>query len=360
MEWKDESKIIALINRDFDEVEKMPTYPNYIFLNNGVYDIHAKTLDKYSTNFIVNKKIDNAYNTSAKCPIFLKFLNDCMCGDEDLIRSIQEIIGYILVDSNKAQKFFLLYGVGSNGKSVLCDVIINMIGRDNISSVSIKQIKGNFTASCIVGKKANISSENEADFETEKLKAITSGDVITVDVKYVQPYEYRPTCKMIFASNNLPNTYDNSHGFYRRLMIIPFNRIFKDNEQDVNLIDKLIKEREGILMWALEGLHRLIENNHKFTESEALKLAIKSYKESQDPVYMFFRENMNEERDNRINRKEILEKYVFWATQNLIDTKGTDKPSKFWNELRRVSATEGIEETKSKNDRFIKHLGWVA
>ncbi|HFL3582400.1 hypothetical protein [Clostridioides difficile] len=42
-----------------------------------------------------------------------------------------------------------------------------MIGRDNISSVSIKQMKGNFTASCIVDKKANISSESEADFETE-------------------------------------------------------------------------------------------------------------------------------------------------------------------------------------------------
>ncbi|HFL3582401.1 hypothetical protein [Clostridioides difficile] len=64
----------------------------------------------------------------------------------------------------------------------------------------------------------------------------------------MQPYEYRPACKMIFASNNLPNIYDNSHGFYRRLMIISFSRIFEDNEQDVNLIDKLIKERECILM----------------------------------------------------------------------------------------------------------------
>lgn len=359
---KTESKIIELIDRDFDEVKKIPVYEDYIFLDNGIYDIHTKKLEEYSPKIIAVKKINNVYNTNAKCPIFLQFINDCMCGDQDLIKCIQEIMGYVLIDNNKAQKFFLFYGIGSNGKSVLCDVIINMMGRDNISSLSIKQIKGNFTPSCIVGKKANISSENEADFETEKLKAITSGDIMTIDVKYAQPYDYRPTCKMIFATNNLPNTCDNSHGFYRRLIIIPFNRVFKEHEQDVNLIDKLIEEREGILMWSLEGLHRLIENNYKFTESEIVKSVIRSYKDSQDPVYMFFRENMNEERDNRIKRKEILERYVFWAAQNTIHTKGTDNSNKFWNELRRVSMMEGIhiQETKSKNDRFIKHLGWKA
>ncbi|HBF2439805.1 hypothetical protein [Clostridioides difficile] len=52
---------------------------------------------------------------------------------------------------------------------------------------------------------------------------------------------------------------------------------------------------------------------------------------------------MNEEIDNRINKKEILERYVLWVFQNLIDIKGTDKTFKFWSELRRVSVTEGID-----------------
>ena len=71
----------------------MPTYPNHIFLDNGIYDIQTKTLQKYSTDFIVGKKIEN----------------DCMCGDVDLIRSIQEIIGYILVDSKKLKSSFILW-----------------------------------------------------------------------------------------------------------------------------------------------------------------------------------------------------------------------------------------------------------
>ncbi|HFL3582399.1 hypothetical protein [Clostridioides difficile] len=97
------------MNRDFDELEKMPTYPNHIFLDNGIYDIQTKTLQKYSTDFIVGKKIENIYNTNAKCPMFLKFINDFMCGDVDLIRSIQEIIGYILVDSKKLKSSFILW-----------------------------------------------------------------------------------------------------------------------------------------------------------------------------------------------------------------------------------------------------------
>lgn len=237
-----------------------------------------------------------------------------------------------------------------------------MLGRDNTSSISLNQFKKDFTASCIVGKKANISSENEANFETEKLKAISSGDTITIDVKYKDPYEYRSTCKLIFASNTLPNTLDNTHGFYRRLLIIPFNRVINDSEKDVYLFDKLADEIEGIIVWALEGLHRLIENNYKFTESEATKSLLLSYRENQDPVYLFFKEKLKHEINNKIDKKDLISTYIEWIKENSIDSNGTESTSKFWKELKRVSLLEGIkiEEVKSRNCRFIRHLGWVA
>lgn len=359
---KNESKIITLIDRDYDILKELPSYDQYIFFNNGVYNIATKELEDYNPKLVVMNKITNNYNKDAKCPLFLRFINDCMCGDDELIKCIQEIMGYVLVDTVKAQKLFLFYGTGSNGKSVLCDLITYMLGKVNVSSISLNQFKKDFTVSCIVGKKANISSENEANFETEKLKAISSGDPITIDVKYKDPYEYKSTCKLIFASNTLPSTKDNTHGFYRRLLIIPFNKIISEDERDVDLIDKLCCELEGIIMWALEGLHRLINNNFKFTESNTARLTLESYRESEDPVYLFFKEKLKLEKNNKIDKKELISTYIDWVKCNSIDSNGTESTSKFWKELKRVSMSQGIkiEETKSKNSRFIKHLGWVA
>lgn len=357
-----ESEIITLINRDYDMLKELPSYSEYIFFENGVYNVLTKELESYNPRLVVINNISNNYNKNAECPLFLKFISECMCGDKELISCVQEIMGYTLADTSKAQKLFLFYGIGSNGKSVLCDLIMHMLGRENTSSISLNQFKKDFTASCIVGKKANISSENEANFETEKLKAISSGDTITVDVKYKDPYEYRSTCKLIFASNTLPNTADNTHGFYRRLLIIPFNRIISDSEKDVDLFDKLIGEIEGITVWALEGLHRLIDNNYKFTESEATKSLLLSYRENQDPVYSFFKEKLKHDKNNKIDKKDLISTYIHWIESNSIDSNGTESSSKFWKGLKRVSMLEGIkiEEVKSRNSRFIKHLGWVA
>lgn len=359
---KNESKIITLIERDYDTLKELPSYDEYIFFENGVYNIETKEFEDYNPKLVVMNRIANKYNKNAQCPLFLKFISECMCGDEELIKCIQEIMGYVLIDTAKAQKLFLFYGIGSNGKSVLCDLIMHMLGKGNVSSISLNQFKKDFTVSCIVGKKANISSENEANFETEKLKAISSGDSITVDVKYKEPYEYRSTCKLIFASNTLPNTADNTHGFYRRLLIIPFNRVISDSEKDVDLIDKLTCEIEGIIIWALEGLHRLMDNNFKFTESNVAKSILSSYRESQDPVYLFFKEKLKLDKNNKIDKKDLISTYIDWIKCNSIDSNGTESTSKFWKELKRVSMLEGIEieETKSKNSRFIKHLGWVA
>ena len=270
-----------------DILTQIPKYSNYVFLENGIYNIGTRKLEKFTPNFIIVYKIRTKNNQEATCPEFLNFINQAMMGDKELIMVIQEMIGFCLVDCCNAQKFFLLYGVGSNGKSLLGDVIRNVLGDENVSSVSVNQMKDNFVVSSIDGKKANISSENEANFETEKIKAISSGDVISFDIKYKMPYEYRPTCKLIFISNTLPNTYDNSLGFYRRLMIIPFNNIVKPEQKDVNLTQKLIQEKEGILLWALEGLNRLVSNNYNFTKSETIEKMLKEYKDSQDPVHMF-------------------------------------------------------------------------
>lgn len=357
-----ESYLIEIINRDFEFIENLPIYENYIFFENGIYNIQTKKLEKYNPNILATYKINNKYTFGSNCNMFLRFINTITNNDKELTMLIQEIMGYTLVNNTKAQKFFLFYGEGGNGKSVLESVIRIMVGKENTSSVSLEQLKSNFLVSNIVGKLVNIASENESDFEVEKLKAITSGDSITIDQKYKDPYQYTPTCKMIFISNSLPNTSDNSYGFYRRLIIVPFNKTIKIEERDVNLTSKLIDEMDGIVQWAISGLERLVENNYQFTNSSEVSRVMDKYKEEQDPVYLFYKDKLKYKLGARTNKKNILQSYALWLNTRMISPRGTDSSSKFWKELRRVAKSQSIEfeETKSGNYYYIKNIELVA
>lgn len=357
-----ESFIVTIINRDFEFITEIPIYENYIFFENGIYSLKTKKLESYTPNILATYKINNKYIVGSRCDRFISFINTITNNDNELAMLIQEIMGYALVNNTKAQKFFLFYGEGSNGKSVLEALIRAMVGKDNTSSVSLEQLRSNFVIGNIVGKLVNIASENESDFEVEKLKAITSGDSITIDQKYKEPYQYTPTCKMIFISNSLPNTSDNSYGFYRRLVIVPFNKTIKSDERDVNLTYKLLNEIEGIVQWAIAGLERLEKNNYQFTNPKEVSRVMDKYKEEQDPVYLFYKDKLIYKVGVRTNKKKILESYLLWLNAKMISPRGTDSSSKFWKELRRVTKSESIEldETKSGNYYYIKNFELVA
>ena len=112
----------------------------------------------------------------------------------------------------------------------------------------------------IVDKSLNIANENELGgaISTESLKALISGDPINISRKFKKAINVKSNIKLIFLLNTLPDTLDNTHGYYRKILIIPFNRVFKCDEMDKDLPEKVSEELSGVLNWALEGAERLI------------------------------------------------------------------------------------------------------
>jgi putative DNA primase/helicase len=177
-------------------------------------------------------------------------------------------MGYCLSNSVKAHKMFIFLGEGSNGKSVLCEIMTALAGGiENVSNVPIKDFNQRFSLSQIADKTLNISTENDTntDLDTQLLKAITAGEPIQMEEKFQSPFSYKPYVKLVFAMNKMPETRDKSYGFERRLTIVPFDMRFVDDPTSENeikvdryLTDKLIKEElEGILTFAMRGLMRL-------------------------------------------------------------------------------------------------------
>ncbi len=307
------------------KTENLSDGTKYLNLTNGLYDLDKMALVKHDKGIFSTVHIPIAYNRNAECPIFMHFLDDIFEGDKELIKLVQEIMGYCLCQSSQAQKFFIFLGGGANGKSLLCNVIASMVGKDNVSSVSLRQLSGQFDTSDMVGKLVNISTENEMNgmkVDTEILKAISAGDKINVQRKYKDAFTTTITAKLIFAVNQLPNSQDTTEAFFRRLIIVPFNRTYVEehaNEYlgkiDTTLEPRILKEREGILNFALQGYERLKASGFYFTKASKSLDILDEYQQALNPIQMFVDECIEEfsrpleKNSNRIALDELYECY---------------------------------------------------
>src|SRR5699024_10499289 len=171
--------------------------------------------------------------------------------------------------------------------------------------------------------------------------------------------------KLVFLMNELPLLSDDSYGFERRLLILPFDKTFTESEQDKDLPKKLSNELEGILNWSLEGLRRLIANNYTFTISESMKKAKELYLGVGDHVAMFVEENEVVSSSNVMEGKEVINAYNLWMKKNEHPFKGTESRRKLWGLFDEALSLQLIAFTRAKSggkaivrDIALKSYGW--
>lgn len=352
--WKSnyEAEVIKPIEREVPLVDTLDPYRKFINLENGMLNLETFEIEFHSPNYLSSIQLPIKYDKNAKCDRFMEFINEITMGNNQLIKVLQEIIGYCLTAETKAEKAFYFYGTGSNGKSVLAKLIKALVGSENITSITLEKLGQPFGLQSIIGKTVNIASENElgsARVNTENLKSIISGDTMTINIKYQAPVEYTPMCKLIFLVNSLPNTADATHGYFRKIMIVPFNRRFLEKERDVDLFDNLkANELPGILNWALEGLKRLRENNYKFSECDLIRNAMKEYEEEQNPVLKFIENAIEYDESEKLSRKEIFGAYSKWLVQQSIDDKSSKSNQIFWKLFNIAISNKGIQIIQKK------------
>jgi putative DNA primase/helicase len=213
-----------------------------------------------------------------------------------------------------------------------------------------------------VNKIVNIASENEVregGFNSEYFKAIATGDQIRVERKFHEGFSYSPLCKLMFAMNALPFSKDRSHGFHRRLIIIPFEKRFEKGSEDKDLANKLEQELPGILNFALDGLKRLRANKYTFTESEAIERALNEYKEVGDPFFSFVSEMIVEEAGSKVTNETISWTFKSWCERNGRSGAANMNHQKLVNSLRAELINRGIVFQLGRNGsrgRYIEGI----
>ncbi|EHK2327173.1 hypothetical protein KCK52_000975 [Clostridium perfringens] len=358
--WKRqyERDILDGLIREVPTIDISNIDDSFIPVNNGVFNLNSEELIPYDDSMFFTRKSPVNFIKEADCPKFLEALREIVCGDERLLMCIQEIFGYTLINNTKGEKAFYFIGVGSNGKSFIAEILASMVGVANVSNIPLSRFSEKFGTEGLIDKSVNIANENEIGnaISTENLKIFVSGDRTSIARKYKGDLNYKSTCKMIFLLNKLPDTLDNTHGYYRKILIVPFNRIFKQEEMDKNLKEKVLEELNGVLNWAIEGAKRLINNDYKFTECEAIEKVTKAYKEEQNPVESFLKDALIYEYGNSETKKEILDSYKLWIEGQNISSRGTESPQRFWKALSNSAKIVLNKELEYKKVQGTLHL----
>ncbi|WP_309597247.1 DNA primase family protein [Enterococcus hirae] len=188
----------------------------------------------------------------------------------------------------KENAFLIGYGSGANGKSLLFALLAKLVGECNTSSSGISAFQSRFGMEVMHNKLLNLATESDVNsFETATLKAVTAGEPITLNRKGIKEITCILPTKFIFLMNHLPLITDSSYGFSRRLLILPFPRTFRPEEQDPFLLEKMTLELSGILNFALEGAKRLIKNGYQFTISDLMNEAKEQFLGCVHPLSYF-------------------------------------------------------------------------
>jgi P4 family phage/plasmid primase-like protien len=309
------------INSWPDEREKLV---NTVAVKNGLLcwdkkDPQVKiTLMKHTPTFFNLSILPYEFNPDAECPDFLNFLDDVMLKRQEYIDLLQLFVGYIFRPDLLEQKFLLCCGESANGKSVFFEVVQALVGKENCSQVGLTHFSDRFALYETLGKMVNLTAESShiIDDEAENvLKGYVAGDRFTFERKFKDPISAEPTAKIMISTNSLPRFRDKTAAVWRRIILVPFDKVVLPESQIKDLALMLKAELSGILNWAFDGLRKL--NNTGFVLPVSHNETIENYRRDADPARAFLLENYQPtDNGDYVVCKDLYNEYARWCGES--------------------------------------------
>ena len=325
------NKIKAQTGTSLEDFDKDP---NLSTLDNGILNFETLELKPHTPKHLSRVLLPVEYhkpqfeindNTifediekNLKDTLFWKFLTSSHTIDNKIQReefeTSLEITASFFIKRQIDEKAFMFLGRGENGKSVLLEYIESLIGRDNLERIQLQDLsEDKFMCAKLEGKLANIFADLESDElrHTGKIKSIVSNEGIEVQRKYQEAFKLYPFSKLLFSCNRFPKVFDQSQGFFRRWIIVKWNRNFEgDSERDEHLKGKLTsnQDEKNLVFSSLVYLARKLLKDGKFTHSKRWETIQQEWNANADPIDDFVTNHIIESDDN----KTVRDTYHFY------------------------------------------------
>ena len=246
--------------------------------------------------------IDTYYRAdAAPVQVVDDYIKNLTGGEEEYKCLLLEALGYCLVTNpekiRSIGKFFFLRGDGANGKGTLLQIIKTILGAENCSTMSIKQMQDERYFVSMVGKLANLGDDVEPEAinnkEMKMLKNVATADTVEGRFLYEQSGQLNVIAKMFFTTNSDLKSWEKGFAYKRRVLWLPM--FIKIEKPDPNFITKLTTP-EALEYWVkliVDGYFRLYgkgcdkRKKDGFTFSPAVAMQNDKYHKENNPMIEF-------------------------------------------------------------------------
>jgi P4 family phage/plasmid primase-like protien len=337
-----------------------PLVPPMSVINfrNGMYGVVKGLFTSHSPIYKSMIQIPVTYDPNAKGKVWKEFIEGVI--PEDSIEALWRVIGLLLIPFTKAQKAVILLGEGSNGKGMFLEALQHLIGEQNYSVLMLNQLNDRFSTSLLVGKLANIATEESiAPLEDSAIfKSIVAGEPISVDIKHKQPVMAKIFARLILATNSLPKTMDTSYGFFRRFSIFRFSRTFaQDPKIGLALAKSLADPYEcsSAINIALEYLPSTLVLG--IQPAKSMERELDRYVDSEAPEKRFVATSLVDKRNSIIPKDDIYHGYCEFCKERGLRPSTNEH---FWRYVRNTKREWTFTRTRISGEQtyVINGCAW--
>lgn len=312
--------------------------PNYIFVNNGIYNKTTNELLPFDPEYVSLSKIKTDYNNQATSPTIThpkdgtvwtldQWLSELVDDNPNRVEQLWQIISAALNPGRVYDKCVIFHStVGNNGKGTLGQLIKNVIGGRNLyAALPIVGFSDRFRVAQLVGKICNIGDENPVGQYLDSIaqfKAAITGDDIQIEYKGRDAYPLQVRMLNIQMMNSSLLTKDKSESAYRRFLIVPFTHSFTGIERKYIKHDYMNRQevKEYVLKRALE-----MPVVTDFIVTPENNAALYAQKVENNSVYEFMEDVYADLQWSVLPIKFLYDLYVEWSSKYNLNGKPVKK-----------------------------------
>lgn len=322
-------------------------------------------LKKHSYKSYLAYCLNVEYKPETKAPEWQKAVDEIFSMAKDkkgMIRHIHEIIGYLIQPNKNIAAWFLFKGFGSNGKSMIMDIVHELIGQHAVLSTSIHDLstnKNNHALAALPGKILILDDDLDTDTMLPDgiLKKISERKILQANPKGKEEYSFVSSATPVLLANYFPKAKDVSNGTRRRANIIPFDKMFSKEDVDLGLADRIKNnELSGILNLALEGLRRLRIRGYFDKPLDCVE-ADNIWLDMANPASAFLRECVEiGKAEEYVLLKQMYSSFERWCTEQGVHTRIMGK-KKFNEHIQAMGYTVKVGTNNQNRIYGVKLIG---
>lgn len=309
--------IKAASNMMVIDVTDFNQHNHLLAVANGVVDLRTGEMIEPLPEYYITVKAPIPFNANAKSPErFCRFISEICCGRTELIQYLLVALGYCITGENREQIYFIFYGKGANGKSVLINILRYVLGDTLTGQVAqdafVRKSNGSSLNPSLVRIKdtrlAFVSEGNsKQEMDEALLKGLSGGDIVPLRTLFKEHNYNKTHFKIILASNHMPAMRYQDESIQRRTKIIRFDNTFTGDKRDNNLDTALQNEAEGILKGLIITAGVYYKYGLSKYEPSCVAEAYNTCRAETDSVFAFVQEHVvRPENPNTFIRSSVL------------------------------------------------------